>query len=148
MRHSTADTPSIRSFDALRGLALATVLPLLAFGLMGCAGSGGSGSSSEMMTVNDVIESLRQEGLNVSPGRQLSSDFARDGIVLNAGVGDNIRVYEFTSSNAVAMELSRKSPSAGSPPFYYKKGNIMLVHAGNSPEVEKTLRSLYSPERR
>ncbi|MFB6231346.1 MAG: hypothetical protein ABEL04_09330 [Salinibacter sp.] len=100
------------------------------------------------MDINEVIKLLRKEGLTVTPGRQLSPRYAREGLVLSTGVGDNIRVLEFASSNSAAMTISRKSPSAGSPPFYYQRGNIMLVHTGNSSKVERVLKSQFTPKRR
>lgn len=148
MRHDITALSSVCPPRALRRLALAATLPLLVFGFVACAGSGQSGDSSETMTINEVIELLRKEGLTVTPGRQLSPNFAQEGLVLNTGVGDNIRVLEFSNSNSAAMTISRKSPSAGSAPFFYQRGNIMLVHTGNNSKVQQALESQFTPKRR
>lgn len=135
----------------LRQLSVAVLPSLVGFGLPGCAGSGQSGSSSQTVTtidVNQVIKLLRDQGLVVTPGRPLPTNFARDALVINTSVGDNLFVYEFPSSIYAAITISRKSPSAGSPPFYYQKGNIMLTHAGTTPKVERVLKSQFTPKRR
>ncbi|MFB6229698.1 MAG: hypothetical protein ABEL04_00960 [Salinibacter sp.] len=148
MRYSTAMPPFAALPYTLRRLASAAMLFLLVSGLSGCAGAGQSGGSSQTLTINQVIKLLRDHGLSVTPGRRLPVNYARDALVLNTSVGDNLRVYEFPSSIYAAMTISRKSPSAGSPPFYYQKGNIMLTHAGNSTKVERVLKSRFTPKRR
>jgi hypothetical protein len=125
-------------------LLAGVVLGLLALG--GCAGSGQS-QSAETMTINNVIQQLRQQGLRVSPGEQLSNTgFANDALRLNTERGDRIVVYEFQNSSSASMEVSRKPSSAGSPPFYYQKANIMAEHRGTDPKVASALEAVLGPK--
>jgi len=148
MRNSITLPPFANLPHTLRQLAFAAMLFLLMFGLLGCAGTEQSERSSQTLAINQVIKLLRDYGLTVTPGGQLPVNYARDALVLNTGVGDNLRVYEFPSPIYATMTISRKSPSAGSLPFYYQKGNIMLTHAGNSTKVERVLKSKFTPKRR
>lgn len=149
MRIDLVSLLPVHPVQVFRSLILAVTLSILVVGLVvGCSGANQSGNSSEMMEVNEVIEMLRAEGLSVTPGRSLSTEFGRDGLSLKTDKGETLRVYEFQSSGAASMELSRKNPSAGSAPFYYQKGNIVVEHAGNDSETERVLRSVFEPKRR
>lgn len=137
-------------FSSLR-LALRpffVALLVAAVGLGGCAGSGQSQGSGLNLTVNEMMSRLRQEGMNVSPVRNLSPNFAQDGILIDTEYGDQVRIFEFQNSASAAMTVSRKSSSAGSAPFYYQSGNIMAVHLGSDDRVSKVLSSILGSKKR
>ena len=123
-------------------------LLVAAVGLGGCAGSGQSQGSGLNLTVNEMMSRLRQEGMNVSPVRNLSPNFAQDGILIDTEYGDQVRIFEFQNSASAAMTVSRKSSSAGSAPFYYQSGNIMAVHLGSDDRVSKVLSSILGSKKR
>lgn len=131
---------------ALRPLVIALLAATV--GLSGCAGSGQSQSSDLSLTVNEMMSRLRQEGMNVSPVRNLSPNFAQDGILVETEYGDRVRIFEFPNSASASMTVSRKSSSAGSAPFYYQKGNIMAVHLGSDARVSKALSAILGSQKR
>jgi hypothetical protein len=66
--------------------------------------------------------------------------------VNEALTGDRIRIVEFQNTSSASMQVSRKSSSAGSSPFFYQKGNIMVVHLGNDSRVEDALEAVLGPK--
>jgi hypothetical protein len=127
----------------LVGALLAVILVL-----SGCAGAGQSQRSDLNLTVNEMMSRLRQEGMNVSPVRNLSPNFAQDGLLVDTEYGDRMRIFEFQNSASAAMTVSRKGSSAGSAPFYYQKGNVMAVHLGTDARVSEVLSSILGSKKR
>lgn len=123
-------------------------LTVFSFGLAGCSGASQSQGDTEILSVNQAMNRLKKEGLNVSPVRSLSPGFAQDGILAETGYGDRIRIIEFQNTSNASMEVSRKSSSAGSSPYYYQKGNIMVVHLGNNSEVVSALEAVFGAKKR
>ena len=136
------------SLSRLASGSLIIALLVTGIGLSGCAGAGQSQSSDLNLTVNEMMTRLRQEGMNVSPVRNLSPNFAQDGILVDTEYGDRVRIFEFQNSASAAMTVSRKSSSAGSAPFYYQSGNIMAVHLGSDSRVSKVLESILGSKKR
>ena len=100
------------------------------------------------MNVNETMDRIRKVGLQVTPIRSISPNFARDGMLADTEYGDRIRIIEFQNTSNASMEVSRKSSSAGSSPYYYQKGNIMVVHLGNDSRVASALEEVFGPKKR
>ena len=128
-------------------LSLLSVL-VFAVGVVGCSGASQSGGDAETMNVNEAMERMRQEGLELTPIRALSPNFAQDGMLADTGYGDRIRILEFQNISNASMEVSRKSSSAGSSPYFYQKGNVMVVHLGNNSQVENALEAAFGSKER
>jgi len=128
-------------------LSLLSIL-FLAVGVMGCSGANQSGGSTESMNVNETMDRIRKVGLQVTPIRSISPNFAQDGMLADTEYGDRIRIIEFQNTSNASMEVSRKSSSAGSSPYYYQKGNIMVVHLGNDSRVASALEEVFGPKKR
>jgi hypothetical protein len=121
------------------------LLSVLSFGVIGCSGASRSGGG-ETLTVNEALTQIQGQGLSVSPLRSLSPGFAQDGLLAETEYGDRIRIVEFQNTSSASMQVSRKSSSAGSSPFFYQKGNIMVVHLGNDSRVEDALEAVLGPK--
>lgn len=128
-------------------LSLLSIL-LLAVGVIGCSGANQSGGETERVNVNETMNRIRQAGLQVTPIRSISPNFAQDGMLADTEYGDRIRIIEFQNTSNASMEVSRKSSSAGSSPYYYQKGNIMVVHLGNDSRVASVLEEVFGPKKR
>lgn len=115
--------------------------------LTGCSGAQ-QGQSGSTMTVNEVLQKIRDQGMVVSPVRSASGGFAQDGMIAETEYGDRIRIFEFQNTASASMEVSRRSSSAGSAPYFYQKGNIMVVHRGNDDRVAKVLEAVFGPKKR
>lgn len=120
----------------------------IGIGLVGCSGASQSQEDAPNLTVNEMTNRLEQQGLRLSPIRSLSPGFAQDGLLVSTDRGDRIRIFEFQNAASASMEVSRKSSSAGSAPYYYQNGNIMAVHLGNDPEVGDALEAVLGSKRR
>jgi len=91
------------------------------------------------MTVDQALQKIHDEGVSVSPVRNISPGAAQDGMVVQTEYGDGIRILEFQNPASASMEVSRKS-SNGSAPFFYRSGNIMAaVHLDNDSRVAEAL---------
>jgi hypothetical protein len=124
------------------------ILVVMAFG--GCASSGqssdGGNDEGPTLTIEQVENRLQQQGLGTTSGGYLDDPgFARQALRLRTDRGDDIVVYEYGSSSAAEMELTRKSPSAGTPPFYYQQGNILAIQYGTNGQVRSALEAVLGP---
>jgi hypothetical protein len=124
------------------------LLAVFAVGTIGCSGASRSEGDAEIMNVNEAMNRIQKQGLRVSPLQTLSPNFAQDGLLAETEYGDQIRIVEFQNTSSASMEVSRKGSSAGSSPFYYQKGNIMIVHLGNDSRVASALEAVFGPKKR
>lgn len=133
----------MRSFDSLSTIVCASLATIIAVSvLVGCSGAR-QGQAGSAMTVNQALQEIRNEGMRVSPIRSISPGAARDGVFAETEYGDNIRILEFPNASSASMEISRKSSSAGSAPFFYRSGNIMVVHLDNDNRVGRALEAAF-----
>ena len=115
--------------------------------LVGCAASGQV--SAENMTVDQFMQRLESQGLSVSSaGRVSRGGFAREGLRLRTGRGDNVLVFDYQNATSASMQINQTSSSSGTPPFFYQKGNIVAVHQGTDAQVEAALEAVLGPKKR
>jgi hypothetical protein len=131
-----------------RTISTFLLLLILAVGVFGCSGASRSGGATKTLTVNEALTRIQGQGLSVSPLRSLSPGFAQDGLLADTEYGDQIRIIEFQNAASASMQVSRKGSSAGSSPFFYQKGNIMVVHLGNDSRVADALKAVLGPKER
>jgi hypothetical protein len=124
------------------------LLAVFAIGTFGCSGASRSEGNVERMNVNEAMNRIQKQGVRMSPLRSLSPNVAQDGLLAETEYGDQIRIIEFQNASSASMQVSRKSSSAGSSPFFYQKGNIMVVHLGNDSRVANALETVFGPKKR
>lgn len=99
-----------------------------------------------------LIEQLRAKGAAVSLGEEVSQPFfpVKGRVLLVSG--EDVQVFEFRSSAAAAAAACRVNPAGTkvgkssvswmAPPHFYRKGRLIAIYVGTSPDVRSVLESV------
>lgn len=126
---------------------------VMALSLSAC---GGQPASAQGYGTEELVAELRENGVEAEKGDSVEQAFfSVIGSYVNFG-GESVQVFEYDSaqtmeSDAVLVDAAGSSIGTTmvtwvATPHFYKKGRILVLYVGDSPETLQVLEGVLGPQ--